>query len=995
MRSNEFKAKYETLEHIGSGRRSEVYKVRDKKTGEILACKEIPCDATEAKRLEAKFSLLARLYHKSVVEYHETFYDPAQGCLRLIMQWCDKQDLQSLAESLHEQGRTFTDQQLWSITAQVLDAITYLHISERLIHGRIQPSHILVGSDFSVTIIGLEGCQRLSEAKPGLVGIASYAPPEVFRGLPYSPAADIWATACTMYEAITFQTLFLALTPDAVLTAIQRFNGSELQNMKASSEYRNFLRSMLVTDSARRPDVTALTQNPSLARYMTDAITDSVLVEPKANVEQNTMQSMMCTSSVVPGVPQFPVDKRRFLCGATDSTFDQSVYSPFPRQEQPTEIQSSVVLHSAQQSAIIRSSGPTVRGTSTPSRRDQTPRPMEGWTDSQAIGLVPFDGNMTGRSTTPHHQVPDFLENISAIENIDEWQPSICGSMHVSPLKSMTPRAQSSRSHHKCTSSEVPIDITASYTGGNKGGRNLEVSSFTESDLLSKPICARQRVMRIDGSQTGVSGPLAFDGDNVAPLGIEYPGARSQSSPCQMYPHMSIGCVPTEKQNEFGGTYQPNYLRAGTPQGTTMDSLRSGSAKKVYKMDYVRTINEQTAQRKKAKNSASMPTLIDRTIHDLSESEPMDLTRGPSGYEIKFPDSDITRLNYKVTVPQVSRPNLDLGDNTQFQQSALTFIDDDDFVLEGGRVHRGLSRSMVNGNASFLTVSEILRDDKPSYTGLMKAVIQNDLKAVKDLVKTEFGQTVLNGQTALMIAASLGHTKCVRELFPKEGGMRRRNGTTALMEAVKKQHMEIVKILIKKEGGMRRTDGWSCLMFCAQYNLVDLAKLFAPKEMRLQTLSGVTALMIATEHNNNEVAQLLISKEAGLSAVNGWTALMSACENNNTALAEKLASKEAGGVKTDGWTAMMSAARHGNKRLVQLLRKKEAKCVKNDGSCALMWAASEGHREIVQLLAPDERDICTVSGKTACDFAREAGHLDLIPLLSNESGKKRSQSKKK
>lgn len=92
-----------------------------------------------------------------------------------------------------------------TVTAEVASALDTLHV-EGLVHRDVKPGNILLdtsGSSF-LTDFGLaKGAAATVLTKPGhVVGTLDYLAPEVIRGAPAEPAADIYALACVTYECL-------------------------------------------------------------------------------------------------------------------------------------------------------------------------------------------------------------------------------------------------------------------------------------------------------------------------------------------------------------------------------------------------------------------------------------------------------------------------------------------------------------------------------------------------------------------------------------------------------------------------------------------------------------------------------------------------------------------------------------------------------------------------------------------------------------------------
>lgn len=107
-----------------------------------------------------------------------------------------------------------------NVVHQVADALDYAH-ERGVVHRDVKPSNIVIDNTGRVILTDF-GLVKLVEASSvtgtgsGL-GTPPYMPPEVWRDVPVTPAADVYALACVFYEMITGDVLFAAATPAAVM----------------------------------------------------------------------------------------------------------------------------------------------------------------------------------------------------------------------------------------------------------------------------------------------------------------------------------------------------------------------------------------------------------------------------------------------------------------------------------------------------------------------------------------------------------------------------------------------------------------------------------------------------------------------------------------------------------------------------------------------------------------------------------------------------------
>ncbi len=207
---------YRLIEVIGRGRLSMVYKAHQPSLQRFVAIKVLQqLDLLGASRFEREAQLIAQLHHPNILPIFD--YGQQDGLRYFVMQYV-------------EQSRTLSDMlahesidQIGALRMMqhVLAGLGYAHL-RGIIHRDIKPSNILLPSpmwpllaDFGIAKL-LDDLRQLTP--PGqTVGTADYMAPELARGLPADPRSDLYSVGVVLYELLTGQVPFDAVTPSAVL----------------------------------------------------------------------------------------------------------------------------------------------------------------------------------------------------------------------------------------------------------------------------------------------------------------------------------------------------------------------------------------------------------------------------------------------------------------------------------------------------------------------------------------------------------------------------------------------------------------------------------------------------------------------------------------------------------------------------------------------------------------------------------------------------------
>ncbi|CAG02835.1 unnamed protein product, partial [Tetraodon nigroviridis] len=234
--------KFDIIGIIGEGTYGQVYKAKDKDTGELVALKKVRLDnEKEGFPITAirEIKILRQLKHRSVVNMKEIVTDKQdaldfkkdKGAFYLVFEYMDH-DLMGLLESglvqfSHEHVRSFM----------------------RQLNG---------GGQIKLADFGLARLYNSEESRPYTNKVITlwYRPPELLLGEErYSPAIDVWSCGCILGELFTKRPIFQANQELLQLELISRLCGSPcpavwpdviklplFNTMKPKKQYRRRLR---------------------------------------------------------------------------------------------------------------------------------------------------------------------------------------------------------------------------------------------------------------------------------------------------------------------------------------------------------------------------------------------------------------------------------------------------------------------------------------------------------------------------------------------------------------------------------------------------------------------------------------------------------------------------------------------------------------------------------------------------------------------------------
>ncbi len=206
FRTDEWENRFEKIMEIGQGNSGEVYKVKDKDTGEVYALKLIRRGKEDSERRAGEeLNMLSRVKHNNIVSLVGSFTSPA--FFGLLIKPVAERDLAEflLAASSNPDWRSF----LPGFFGCLVNALWYLHNVEYVRHNDIKPGNILVRdgrvflTDFGISLDWSKtGRSTTLDQNPAMTPM--YCAPEVTQeDQPRDSFADIWSLGCVFLEIVT------------------------------------------------------------------------------------------------------------------------------------------------------------------------------------------------------------------------------------------------------------------------------------------------------------------------------------------------------------------------------------------------------------------------------------------------------------------------------------------------------------------------------------------------------------------------------------------------------------------------------------------------------------------------------------------------------------------------------------------------------------------------------------------------------------------------
>eukprot|EP00927_Polykrikos_kofoidii_P074548 TRINITY_DN70549_c0_g1_i1.p1 TRINITY_DN70549_c0_g1~~TRINITY_DN70549_c0_g1_i1.p1 ORF type:complete len:644 (+),score=69.05 TRINITY_DN70549_c0_g1_i1:176-2107(+) len=260
-------------ELIGRGSLGIVWKALDRRTGKLMAVKEIHLDGRDKSddRLRSSLQNEVDLYkdfeHPNIVSYLGNDY--TNGRLYIYLEFMAGG---SLAQVLSQFG-PLDEPLVARYTRQVLLGLEYLHTRDPcVLHRDIKGANILVGLDRTVKLSDF-GCSKRSHGTDAhtMRGSILWMAPEVMQQSVYGRKADIWSVGCVIIEMCTgtppwgsFDNCF------AAMVRIAMSNETPQLPSHLSDQGREFASRCLCRSPGERADASCLLAHPFIAGNLGD-----------------------------------------------------------------------------------------------------------------------------------------------------------------------------------------------------------------------------------------------------------------------------------------------------------------------------------------------------------------------------------------------------------------------------------------------------------------------------------------------------------------------------------------------------------------------------------------------------------------------------------------------------------------------------------------------------------------------------------------------------
>ncbi|KAJ7496015.1 STE/STE7 protein kinase [Mycena galericulata] len=274
----------EEISRLGEGAGGAVHKVKDKRTGKIMARKTITTREAPMKQLLRELSIISSTEHINIILFHGAYMSPSSSEVKILMEFCEGGSLEAIGKKIKERNAiverhdaTYRSEvptryprraeaillesapdliHLTYAHPQVLQGLAYLH-TKRTIHRDIKPSNILLSR------AGVAGT---------FTGTSFYMAPERICGAKYTIRSDVWSTGISLLELVQNRFPFPSdLPPIELMMYITQGEPPRLEDepgVQWSDEMKDFIKQTLTVDALTRPTPKDMLAHPWVVNAM-------------------------------------------------------------------------------------------------------------------------------------------------------------------------------------------------------------------------------------------------------------------------------------------------------------------------------------------------------------------------------------------------------------------------------------------------------------------------------------------------------------------------------------------------------------------------------------------------------------------------------------------------------------------------------------------------------------------------------------------------------
>ena len=261
------KATYKIINFLGEGSFGRAYLAQCDNDNNKYVIKQITLEGMDDEEKRETFNeakILKKLDHPNIIKFKEVFLQrQPKPALNIVTEYADGGDLGQKIEKQKKVKVPLSEAQILDYITQICLALQHIH-KKKIIHRDLKSGNIFLMKSGIVKVgdFGIaKGLQSTWEKAKTFVGTPYFLSPEIINNQPYDNKSDIWALGVLLYELMTFQMPFNAVSLPMLSIKINR-GVYKAPPSTYSSDIRNLLKKCLTVNPDKRPSIDEILKLP-------------------------------------------------------------------------------------------------------------------------------------------------------------------------------------------------------------------------------------------------------------------------------------------------------------------------------------------------------------------------------------------------------------------------------------------------------------------------------------------------------------------------------------------------------------------------------------------------------------------------------------------------------------------------------------------------------------------------------------------------------------
>ena len=248
---------YEVIKQLGKGGYGKVYEVKNKKSGEIRACKHLSkLSIKNLEKFQREINILINSDHPNIIRIFEIF--ESQRSLYIVMEECKGGEIFDRIIEHIQSKQMYSEKDAAEMFRQVMSSIEYCH-KNGICHRDLKPENLLylnAGPEKNnpIRVIDFGLSQYISPDKKlsTKVGTAYYVAPEILKG-EYTEKCDVWSAGVILYIFLSGDPPFNGASDSVIYGKIaqMKFTFPENKWNKISNDAKDLIKHMIAPEKER------------------------------------------------------------------------------------------------------------------------------------------------------------------------------------------------------------------------------------------------------------------------------------------------------------------------------------------------------------------------------------------------------------------------------------------------------------------------------------------------------------------------------------------------------------------------------------------------------------------------------------------------------------------------------------------------------------------------------------------------------------------------